>query len=252
MAEWRHREFDLFVAANIPIYLFSIQYLGIHWISDVIPGVILAVICALFAHGFQPKLRNLRVDGLRSLAHSRSVSNTAVAFSVIGTLMLVFVVIDGPGTDENEPTMRVGPRDVNLDVIEVHSLWHPAEVEVRNVGLADVQILVIHRDMVEEHARGGKIDWSAFSNQDIQIISPGEVYQVEVETTTVFDGHYVLVSNQGDDGVGEVRITIEYVDGYLVWTGVLSSVPSFAISGLVVGGMIWSNKDEVSKQTSDE
>jgi hypothetical protein len=42
------------------------------------------------------------------------------------------------------------------------------------------------------------------------------------------------------------------VDGYLVWTGVLSSVPSFAISGLVVGGMIWSNKDEVSKQTSDE
>ena len=62
------------------------------------------------------------------------------------------------------------------------------------------------------HAKGGKIDWSAFSDQDIQIISPGEVYQVEVETTTLFDGHYVLVSNQGDDGVGEVRITIEYVD----------------------------------------
>ena len=68
----------------------------------------------------------------------------------------------------------------------------------------------------------------------------------------MFDGHYVLVSNQGDDGVGEVRITIEYVDGDLIWTGVLSSVPSFAISGLVVGGMIWSNKDEMSKQTSDE
>ena len=30
--------------------------------------------------------------------------------------------------------MRVGPGDVNLDVIEVHSLWHPAEVEARNVG----------------------------------------------------------------------------------------------------------------------
>ena len=51
--------------------------------------------------------------------------------------------------------MRVGPGDVNLDVIEVHSLWHPAEVEARNVGLEDVQILVIHRDMVEEHAKGG-------------------------------------------------------------------------------------------------
>ena len=148
--------------------------------------------------------------------------------------------------------MRVGPGDVNLDVIEVHSLWHPAEVEARNVGLEDVQVLVIHRDMVEEHARGGRIDWSAFSDQDIQILSPGESYQVEVGTPTVYDGHYVLVSNQGEDGVGEVRITIEYVDGDLIWTGVLSSVPSFAISGLVVGRMIWSDKDEVSKQTSDE
>ena len=100
--------------------------------------------------------------------------------------------------------------------------------------------------------RDRKIDWSGFSDRDIQILSPGEAYQVEVETPTVYDGHYVLVSNQGDDGVGEVRITIEYVDGDLIWTGVLSSVPSFAISGLVVGRMIWSDKDEVSKQTSDE
>ena len=105
--------------------------------------------------------------------------------------------------------------------------------------------------MVEVHAKGGRINWSAFSDRDIQIISPGEVYQVEVETTSLFDGHYVLVSNQGDDGIGEVRITIEYVDGDLIWTGVLSSVPSFAISGLLVGRMIWSDKDEVSKQTSN-
>ena len=214
--------------------------------------MVVAIICALFAHGIQPKLRNLRGNGLRSLAHPRNISYTAVAFSIIGTMMLVFVIVDGPGTDENEPTMRVGPGDVNLDVIEVHSLWHPAEVEVRNVGVEEVQVLVIHRDMVEEHARGGSIDWSAFSDQEIQILSPEEAYQVEVETPTVYDGHYVLVSNQGEEGVGEVRITIEYVDGELIWTGVMSSVPSFAISGLVVGRMIWSDKDEVSKKTSDE
>ena len=214
--------------------------------------MILALICALFAHDIQPKLRSFRDEGWSSIALPKNVSYTAAVFSVIGTLILVFAIIDGPGTDENEPTMRVGPGDVNLDVIEVHSLWHPAEVEARNVGLEDVQILVIHRDMVEEHAKGGRIDWSAFSDRDIQIIPPGEAYQVEVETNSLFDGHYVLVSNQGDDGIGEVRITIEYVDGDLIWTGVLSSVPSFAISGLVVGRMIWSDKDEVSKQTTDE
>ena len=96
---------------------------------------------------------------------------------------------------------------------------------------------------IRDSARGGRIKWSAFSDRDIRILSPGESYQVEVETPSVFDGHYVLVSNQGDDGVGEVRITVEYVDGELIWTGVLSSVPSFAISGLVVGRIIWSGKD---------
>ena len=46
--EWRHREFDLFIQLNLVIYLFSIQYLGIHWIVDIVPGGILAVICAVF------------------------------------------------------------------------------------------------------------------------------------------------------------------------------------------------------------
>tara|TARA_B100000945_G_scaffold81137_1_gene62644 strand:- start:7471 stop:8883 length:1413 start_codon:yes stop_codon:yes gene_type:complete len=252
MGEWRHREFDLFVAANIPIYLFSIQYLGIHWISDVIPGVVMAVLCALFAHGIQPKLRSLRERGWRSLIPRRRVSYTAAAFSIIGTLILIAVVVDGPGTDDSEPTMRVGPGDVNLDVVEVHSLWHPAEVEVRNVGSESVELLVIHRDMVQEHAGDGRIDWSAFSEQDIRLLGPGEEYIVEVDTPTVYDGHYVLVSNQGEDGVGEVRITIEHVDGQLIWSAVLSSIPSFAITGLVMGWMFVSDEDIVGEQTADE
>jgi len=137
-------------------------------------------------------------------------------------------------------------------VIEVHSLWHPAQVEAINVGEENVEVLIIHRDMVEEHARDGRIDWTAFSGQGIQVLTPGDAYLVEVETPTIFDGHYVLVSNQGDEGVGEVRITIEYVDGDLIWTAILSSIPSFAIFGLVIGGIILSDKDEVSKQSSDE
>ena len=47
ISEWRHREFDLFVAVNVPIYLFSIQYLGIHWLLDLVPGLLLAVVSPL-------------------------------------------------------------------------------------------------------------------------------------------------------------------------------------------------------------
>ena len=249
--EWRHREFDLFVAANIPIYLFSIQYLGIHWVSDVIPGAILAMICALFTQNIQPKLRSIRKNGWPSLVPSKKVAYTSAAFSLLGTLILLAVVVDGPGTDDEVPTMRVGPGDVNLDVIEVHSLWHPAEVEVRNVGDEVVQILIIHRDSVEDHAKDGRIDWPSLSDGGVHILGPGEILSEQVETPSVFGGHYVLVTHQGESGIGEVRISIEYVDGSLLWSAIISSVPAFAITGLVIGGIYFS-EDEVSEEISNE
>ena len=251
MREWRHREFDLFVAANVPIYLFSIQYLGIHWISDVVPGAILAIICALFAHSMQPKLRSLRENGWSSLLPSKRVAYTSAAFSLIGTLILLAVVVDGPGTDEDTPTMRVGPGDVNLDVIEVHSLWHPAEVGIKNVGDEDVDVLIIHRDAVEEHAKGGVIDWQSLSDGDVISLKPGDSLDEQVETPSVYDGHFVLVTNQGNSGVGEVRITIEYVDGSLLWSAIISSIPSFAITGFVIGGLYFS-EDEVGEKITNE
>ena len=251
MREWRHREFDLFVAANVPIYLFSIQYLGIHWISDVVPGAILAIICALFAHSMQPKLRSLRENGWSSLLPSKRVAYTSAAFSLIGTLILLAVVVDGPGTDEDTPTMRVGPGDVNLDVIEVHSLWHPAEVGIKNVGDEDVEVLIIHRDSVEEHANGGVIDWQSLSDGDVISLKPGDSLDEQVETPSVYDGHFVLVTNQGNSGVGEVRITIEYVDGSLLWSAIISSIPSFAITGFVIGGLYFS-EDEVGEKIANE
>ena len=251
MREWRHREFDLFVAANVPIYLFSIQYLGIHWISDVVPGAILAIICALFAHNIQPKLRSLRENGFSSLLPSREVAYTSAAFSLIGTLILLGVVVDGPGTDEDTPTMRVGPGDVNLDVVEVHSLWHPAEVGIRNVGDEDVEVLIIHRDAVERHAQDGVIDWASLSDGDVRLLEPGDSLDEQIETPSVYDGHFVLVTNQGDSGVGEVRVTIEYVDGSLLWSAIISSIPSFAITGLVIGWMYFS-EDEVREKIANE
>jgi len=251
IGEWRHREFDLFIAANIPIYLFSIQYLGIHWISDVIPGAILATVCALFAHNIQPQLRGVRDNGWTSLIPSKRVTYTAVVFSMAGTLMLLAVIVDGPGTNDEAPTMRVGPGDVNLEVIEVHSLWHPADVEVSNVGGEAVEVLIIHRDAVENHAKDGEIDWTAFSEQEARLLGPGEILSKQVETPSVFDGHYVLVTHQGDSGIGEVRITIEYVDGGLLWSAILFSIPAFAVTGLVIGKLYFS-EDEMGEEITNE
>ncbi len=233
--EWRHREFDLFVAANVPIYLFSIQYLGIHWLFDLVPGLLLAVVCAVFSHRIQPILRAVPDRGWTPLVPDKSVSIAISAFVLVGVALLAVVVIDGPGTDSDEPTMRLGPGDVNLDVIEIHSLWDPVLIEVDNVGSEAVEVLVIHRDLVREHASDGAIDWSAPLAGESFSLSTGESWQGEVVTPSVFDGHYLLVSHQGGSGVGEVRVTIDYVDDALIWSALLCSMPSFAIMGWVLG-----------------
>ncbi len=237
IGDWRHREFDLFVAVNVPIYLFSIQYLGIHWISDVIPGVLLAIVCAMFTHRIQPKLRVFRDEGWASLIPKRAAFS-ASALSIVGALALLLVIVDGPGTDEDAATMRLGPGDVNLDVVEVHSLWHPAEIEVRNVGSEPLDVLVIHRDLVEQHAIGGRIVWSGLPEQGVYAIGPGDKIVEEVDTPTVWDGHYVLVSHQGDSGEGEARVTIKYVDEDLLWSAVLCSIPCFGIVGWLMSEYI--------------
>mgnify|MGYP002033562488 FL=1 len=143
ISQWRHREFDLFVAANIPIYLFSIQYLGIHWISDVIPGALVAAICAIFTHNFQPKLRKLGKKGWRVIFPNREEAVVAGLCSIIGTILLLGIIVDGPGTDEENPNMRFGSGDVNLDVIEVHSLWHSVDIEIINVGVEEVEVAFV-------------------------------------------------------------------------------------------------------------
>ena len=250
ISEWRHREFDLFVAVNVPIYLFSIQYLGIHWLLDLVPGLLLAVVCAVFSHRMQPVLRALPENGWASLVPDRAVSIAVAASALVGAVVLAVVVIDGPGTDSSEPTMRLGPRDVNLDVIEIHSLWDPVVVEVSNVGDEAVEVLVIHRDSVREHANDGAIDWSAFSDEDIVSLGAGESWQGEVDTPSVFDGHYVLVSHQGNSGVGEVRVSIDYVDDALIWSALLCSVPSFAIIGWVLGELRRDSQEVMGEEST--
>lgn len=234
ISQWKHREYDLFLLLNVPVYLFSIQYLGIHWISDIIPGIVLAVICAVFSHNLQPILRSQESSILSELKTKKEAILSSLAFSLVGALFLIFVVVDGPGVEGEEPTMRLGPGDVNLDVVEVHSLWHPAEVEIRNVGEESLEVIVVHRDLVLEHVDHGVIFWNSLPGGQIQSLGPNESISMEVDTPSVRDGHFVLVSHQGASGIGEARVTTEYVDEGLVWSAVLCSIPCFAIVGYVL------------------
>ena len=256
--EWRHREFDLFIQLNLVIYFFSIQYLGIHWILDIIPGVLLAAICAMFVHAWQPRIRARPENGWKSLIPAKRPLTTAVVFALLCTAALTTVAVDGPGTDEDIPNIRLGPGDVNIDTIEVHSLWDPVRVEVSNVGEHHVHAIILHRSLVVEHVDRGTVDWesivSSLSSNEFQdlIIDPGQSWETEVSTPSIFDTHLVLVKSAYDGDFSEIRITMHYVDDELIWSALLLSVPAFFITGLVIEQATRRSEDEVGEQAADE
>ena len=256
--EWRHREFDLFIQLNLVIYFFSIQYLGIHWILDIIPGVLLAAICAMFVHAWQPRIRARPENGWKSLIPAKRPLTTAAVFALLCTAALATVAVDGPGTDEDNSNMRLGPSDVNIDIIEVHSLWDPVRVEVSNVGEHHVHAIILHRSLVVEHVDRGTVDWesivSSLSPNEFQdlIIDPGQSWETEVSTPSIFDTHLVLVKSAYDGEFSEIRITMHYVDDELIWSAILLSVPAFLIIGLVIDQSFRRSEDEMGEQATDE
>ncbi len=242
--DWRHKEFDRFVSINVIIYLFSIQYLGIHWFIDIIPGIFLAIITSSFVHSVQPIIRARKENGFSSLLPNRSQFIASLLTVIICSTWLLAGVVDGPGTDENEANMRMGIGDINLDTIEVHSLWDPVFVDVSNVGENNLDILLIQRKYVQPHVEKGVFNWDLFvSSGQLISLSSNESIEFEVNPTTLFDVYIILVrvsesSDLEPDALGEVRINSHYVDDKLLWTGLLVSLPAFIITGIVLEGAI--------------
>jgi hypothetical protein len=244
LKDWRHREFDIFVLVNVMIYLFSIQYLGIHWLIDIVPGILLAIITSSFVHSVQPIVRARDENGLGSLLPNRNQLIASILVVLICSTWLINGVVDGPGTDEEEANMRVGIGDINLDTIEVHTLWDPVYVDVSNVGEYDLDVLLIQRDNVEQYVEKGIFDWDSFvSEGDLFLLGINNSTQFEVTPDNLFDVYIILVrlsdtSNLESGALGEIRITPHYVDDELLWTGFLVSLPAFIITGIVIEGII--------------
>ncbi|MDC3281592.1 hypothetical protein OAV46_00985 [Euryarchaeota archaeon] len=242
--DWRHKEFDMFVTFNVIIYLFSIQYLGIHWFVDIIPGILLAIITSSFVHSVQPIVRARTEKGWSPLLPNRNQLMASIFTMIICSSWLMIGVVDGPGTDEDEANIRVGIGDINLDTIEVHSLWDPVFVDVSNVGNYDIDVLLIQRDNVEEHVEKGIFDWNSFASEgQLTSLQTNTSIELEVTPDSLFDVYVILVKiSESDaldsDALGEVRITPHYVDDKLLWTGLLASLPAFIITGIVLEGMV--------------
>jgi hypothetical protein len=212
----------------------------------------------MFVHAWQPRIRARPENGWKSLIPAKHPLTTAAVFALLCTTALATVAVDGSGADEDISNMRLGPSDVNIDIIEVHSLWDPVRVEVSNVGEHHVHAIILHRSLVVEHVDRGTVDWesivSSLSPNEFQdlIIDPGQSWETEVSTPSIFDTHLVLVKSAYDGEFSEIRITMHYVDDELIWSAILLSVPAFLITGLVIDQSFRRSEDEMGEQATDE
>ena len=181
----------------------------------------------------------------------------AAVFALVCSSALALVAVDGPGSDDEIANMRLGPDDVKIDTIEVHSLWDPVGVEVRNVGENSVHVIILHRSLVIDNVERGEVNWESIVSpltadefQEI-VIDSGSSWQTEVSTPSVGDTHLILVKTADGGDFSEVRITMQYVTDELIWSAMLLSIPAFLIGGLVLAQAVKS-EDEMGEQASDE
>lgn len=231
ISEWRHRGLDVFIMSNVAIYLFSILYLGIHWVSDVIPGLILAVICSRFCIYIQPILRG---GGMRGALKVMRQNTRPILVSITVGAILLMGTVEGPGTNPANPDFRMEGDDVRLEILEVHSLDQPVIITVENLGQVSVQALLADIENVEPHADRGIIDFdSVIPMGAYSMLLPGSTWTLEYTPESITENKVILFkAATTESGVAEVSLLNEYPDSdTLLFSGFLISMFSFVITG---------------------
>ena len=234
ISDWRHRGLDIFIMSNVAIYLFSILYLGIHWITDVVPGLIMAVICSRFCIYIQPTLRGGGVRG--ALKAVRQNTRPILVSIALGAVVLMGAV-EGPGTNPENPDFRMEGDDVRLEILEVHSLNQPVVVTVENLGQVSVQALLVDIEDVEPHADRGIIDFDSVTPKgEYSVLRPGSTWTLDYIPESITERKVILFKAAlTESGIAEVSLLNEYPDSdVLLLSGFLISMFSFVIVGVSI------------------
>lgn len=246
MREWRHRPYHLFVLVNTLIFMFSILYLGIHWVTDIFTGMALAFLGALFVHAFQPKLRAFRARDVTKRDPRTIIGNLSLqsfmAVLLVGMLALTiqYQVDDSP----SRPNLRLGPQDINLDVFEPVPDGETIHIQVTNFHAEqEVQAILAPRDATQDAVADGGFNWTLLTaNRTVLTFSPNTTTDLAIKQP---DTWFVLLlynpaepSNTTDEfeffeDPATVRIRAIYPDD-VVLEATLLSIPSFLITTYVL------------------
>ena len=241
MTEWRHWPYHLFVAINTLLFMFTILYLGIHWVVDIPLGIIIGGIGALFIHHLQPRLRNdfgPMFKGVTRKKVWRHVFAEGVAALILLTVILMSVNIQSETTD-SRISYQLGADDSTFEIVQEFKPGLSVSSNLTNLHESiTIEVVVIIVEMSEPAMENGSIDWEIMKTL-------GDYYTVEAQSTLMLEidtpnnYHLIIMHNPGhtngstDNEVVQVRVINDYHDD-IMWQAVLLSLPSLWITGFVV------------------
>ncbi|MEE2758483.1 MAG: phosphatase PAP2 family protein [Candidatus Thermoplasmatota archaeon] len=236
LKEWKHRRYHQFIFWNTVLFAFAILYLGIHWIIDIPLGILIGGIGALFIHHIQPRLRNDFGATFKGFSKGKTSQHAFVEGIVV--LLMVSILLASMAYQEDtldeRASMRLGPGDSNIDVIQ--ELVPEQEAIFILTNMDDefaVEVVIIELYDASKAMDVDGIIWEEINEQAITI-APGETHQFPAIDDKKYWHLAVVHLNDTAEGVVSVHITVEYTGEDLVTTSLIMSLPSMWMTGWVL------------------
>jgi hypothetical protein len=231
----------LFIVINTLMFMFTILYLGIHWLIDIPLGIIIGGIGALFIHHLQPRLRNdfgPMFKGVTRKKVWRHVFAEGVAALLLLTVILMSVNIQSE-TADSRISYQLGADDSTFEIIQEFNPGSSVSSNLTNLHESiTLEVVVIIVEMSEPAMEDGSIDWEIMKTLgDYYTVQPQATLMLEIDTPNNY--HLIIMHNPGNSNgsseneVVQVRLINDYHED-IMWRAVLLSLPSLWITGFVI------------------
>ena len=255
LKDWKHKRYHQFIILNTVLFAFTILYLGIHWVVDIPLGIFIGGIGALFIHHIQPRLRNgfgSTFKGMTRIKASRhAVIEGIVVLLMVGALSASMTYQSA--TMDDRASMRLGPGDSNIDIIQQMDNGDEAIFTLTNFDDEySIEVVIMELEDAAASMNDDGIIWDDIKEHSISI-SPGESHRFEP-----IDGHKywhlaIVHLNETANDIVEVHIHVEYSSDDLVTHSLIMSLPSLWITGWVLhrlGRLKWDGRSWIDSTPS--
>ena len=238
MKEWRHWPYHVFVFLNTLLFIFTILYLGIHWVIDIPLGILIGGIGALFIHHLQPRLRNDYGPVFKGISREkvrRHILVEGVVMLLLLTCMLMAVNYQEETVDERT-SFRLGQDDSTFEIIQKFDPGQMVQSNVTNLNrVGELELVVVMVETSVPAMEEGRIDWSVMKSLgDHYTVAPQTTLSLNITSPKIY--HFIVMHYEVDEDaeqVMNVRIINDYGDDKM-GQAMFLSLPSLWMTGFVV------------------